>query len=238
MTNDMEIESFNQTPNWECLSTTGSEASAAVVSLYQTWAGSSLSSRDSTEASFEAAPQPIQDHDDSLGCLESFTITTENTRVPTDSDSGSSISCDIVNGVLDMDDDITLWGFDDATPSNVEDDISCLRQNLSKRLRSEDDIPDVPVLKKRRKPVCHFLNYMGTRRVEPPSHDDTEPLDVEEENPWHLVGLGLEEFDSLFPVSVDLNDSSIGTPSRPCVVKTTKTVFAAGNDAEELICWT
>jgi len=61
-----------------------------------------------------------------------------------------------------------------------------LLEQLQKRLKKED-LPPVPILRKRQRPNCVFLNYMGSRiappRLPPPSID-----------------LGLAEKDALFPL--------------------------------------
>lgn len=241
MKDDMDkASSTNQTttPCWDCLSNSGgSETSAAVVSLYQTWTGSTLSLCDtkSTQSS-STSPRGFDQHlaTDRLG---SYTITTSTNGInPVEPSSSWSVSCDPANGMFEGDDDITLWGLDDTLPPS-HGDISRLRHNLSKRLRSEDDIPEVPVLKKRRRPVCHFLNFMGTRREElpcPPPFGASFDVAVADDNPWHLVGLGLEETDALFPMSLAEPGTTSSTAAiAPVAVVTTKNVFTANSDDDD-----
>ena len=231
MMDDMDKASASQTPCWDCLSTSESETSAAVVSLYQSWTGYSLC--DTKSSSSFVIPQRAQDHDRlATDRLESYTITTTNTMNTLESNDSSSISCDPANGMIEGDDDLTLWGLDDDSSRPTHRDMSGLRQNLSKRLRSEDDIPQVPVLKKRRKPVCNFLNFMGSRRVDPTPPPPVDPCHVEDENPWHLVGLGLEETDALFPMTMFLTEPSTTAFARSSV-GTSKNVFMWSDDDDD-----
>jgi hypothetical protein len=124
---------------------TGSETSAAVVSLYNSW------------SSVEAGN--FQDDDDTL----------------------------------QEDDRFATLPFGEAKLSNEE-----LLQQLKKRCRDED-IPKLPQLRRRRLPVCQFLNFMGTRQVEK-SEEPREPLILPQLELELELDLGLEEKDVFFPL--------------------------------------
>jgi len=161
--------------------------------------------------------------------LGSFTITT--TKIATRStiwESNKNDWYDTAQG----DDEITLQGLDDEVESTAEE--SCLRRALRKRLSSELDIPEIPVLKRRRKPVCHFINFMGKRNVQQDSEEalpPPPPIVVEDPCQWH-VGLGFDEMDALFPMMVDDSDDDDNDDSKMLETSTIavgKTVFAGKN---------
>lgn len=115
--------------------TSESSSSEAVVSLYNSW---------STEAS------PARDVPLAVG----------SRHLP-----GASLA------PMSIDNDDALFlpeGFPVAKSSSIHplEALSSyeLLQRLQKRLRPED-IPTVPVLKRRKRPTCSFLNYMGKARV-------------------------------------------------------------------------
>lgn len=79
---------------------------------------------------------------------------------------------------------------------NTED----LLRQLRKRCR-EEDIHHLPRLRRRKKPVCRFVNHLATcgttrNRGEPLSETTTEDLLVSNQD----MGLGLYEKDALFPL--------------------------------------
>uniref|UniRef100_A0A7S3LCG8 Uncharacterized protein n=1 Tax=Amphora coffeiformis TaxID=265554 RepID=A0A7S3LCG8_9STRA len=184
------------------MSTTDSETSAAVVSLYQSWAGgASLCGTSPSHTKYSRTSADRDSTTEELGC---FTITT--TTITVDSaclESNNSVWYDTIQG----DDEITLQGLDDEV---IEDTVeeTCLLQALKKRLSSELDIPQIPLLKRRRRPVCHFINYLGKRNTEqdPEKAPPPPPIVVEDPCQWH-VGLGLDEVDALFPMMLDDSES-------------------------------
>jgi hypothetical protein len=178
----MSEETPEETP-FDAVST-ASEASAAVVSLYQSWAGSSLSG--SADVGEGKAPTPVV-----------------NTQLWWDPSQETA------------DDDITLLELEDDA-----EDATWLKQALMKRLRRLEDLPSVPPLrpqKRARKPVCHFLNYMGSRRDSRPPPTPQEPPHL-----WHTI-LGLEERDALFPMAVEETPS---TKTTTVTASTAKHSFA------------
>lgn len=91
-------------------------------------------------------------------------------------------------------DDDTLQG-DDRFAALPETALSAdeLLRRLKKRCR-EDNLPPAPTLRQRKRPVCHFLNYMGATRLTP------APLP---RGPPSTIGLELgfdEEKDDLYPL--------------------------------------
>jgi hypothetical protein len=191
----MSEETPEETP-FDSLST-ASEASAAVVSLYQSWAGSSLCGSAAAVARAEGkTPTPVV-----------------NTQLWWDPSQTTA------------DDDITLLELEDDA-----EDATWLKQALMKRLRRVEDLPSVPALrpqKRARKPVCHFLNYMGSRR-------DPNPPPTPEEPPhlWHTI-LGLEESDALFPMAVE-DSPATKTTTTTATVSTAKQSFAMETVGDKL----
>ena len=205
------------TTSWDALSTTNSETSAAVVSLYQSWAGASLCGSKSSSTS------GADDREDGFATEEfgCFTITTTSiTAHSAGLESNSNGWWNPAQG----DDEITLQGLEDDVVEDTAKE-TCLRRALRKRLSSELDIPQVPLLKRRRKPVCHFINFMGKRHVEEePEATVTPPIVAEDPRLWHL-NLGLDERDALFPMMVDDPDDEPNTLLETPVIVAAKKVF-------------
>jgi hypothetical protein len=94
-----------------------------------------------------------------------------------------------------------------SLPEREPIDSDELLQELKKRCR-EEDIPPVPVLRRRRRPACQFLNFMGSRRYKDNDAKYTgnafsgfhPPLMVFELPCSHDLDLGFEEKDALFPL--------------------------------------
>ena len=196
------IESW--VPCSDTLSTTESETSAAVVSLYQSWTGVELGNPESSRSSVGSADAEVnQDLN-----IDIFDCNIPKSHIVPplimEIKAPNGVSFNPAKRLFEADDDITL--------SELEEDESyrgCLREALKKRLRSEEDIPQIPKLRRRDKPLCLFLNYMGKRHVETP----VTPTIVAAEDPvlWH-VGLGLAEHDVLFPLSVNGGDTDCASP--------------------------
>lgn len=228
------------TTNWDTLSSTDSETSVAVVSLYESWSGASLCGPKSVGTSSTTAAGE-DDQTRAIEDLRCFTVTTTTSPVAWESNHDDCWNQDS-HLAHPGDDEITLPGLEDDGVVVSEDTSreDGLRQALRKRLSSELDIPQVPPLKRRRKPVCLFLNFLGKRHAKE-ELQPAEPSIVEDPCLWHL-NLGLDETDALFPmISADpigyrngddeaLNDNMLATPA---IIMTTKKAFAAKATGED-----
>jgi len=157
-----------------------SETSAAVVSLYNSW--SSSSERDAGDDSSSSADTPAC----VASGLKAALSSSEHHSVSLTPRSSMSSAC---SGV---------------TQSPLQSSDYLLRQ-LRKRCR-EEDIPRVPILRQRTRPVCRFLNYRGTRPYDQVAIG-RDQVSAEEEMimqvatvDFHHTGLfAFGEKDALFP---------------------------------------
>lgn len=97
------------------------------------------------------------------------------------------------------DDDDTLQDDDRFAILPTLSDVSSaeLLEQLQTRC-SKDDIPKVAPLRRRRRPVCSFLNFMGERRSEEMNVEPvTSPMMPSSSS---ILDLGLAEKDALFPM--------------------------------------
>jgi hypothetical protein len=114
-------------------------------------------------------------------------------------------------------DDSLLLGSDhfDSLPETEPVDTAELLRELKQRCRHED-LPHVPMLRRRRRPVCQFRNFIGSRQYHK-FNDVPTPILIHPplmvfELPFgsHDLDLGLEEKDALFPLVPSSKEKSSG----------------------------
>lgn len=139
-------------------------------------------------------------------------------------------------------DDSLLLGSDhfDSLPETEPIDTAELLRELKQRCRHED-IPHAPILRRRRRPVCQFRNFIGSRQYhkfnDVPTPTLIHPPLMVFELPFgsHDLDLGLEEKDALFPFvpSSKVNPSRDDGPA----LKRPKTMHGSeGNTSVEGDC--
>ena len=129
-----------------------------------------------------------------------------------------------------------------SLPEREPIDTEYLLQELQKRCRAVD-IPSVPILRRRKRPTCLFLNFMGSRKYHDPNATSTvrtttttktdvavassclpPPLMVFELPSSQDFDIGLEEKDALFPqfsskVKHSIDDDDLVADEPPTTTK-------------------
>jgi hypothetical protein len=161
---------------------------------------------DSTKSTMESA------HDSTAAMETDSTVSESSAAIVSLYNSWSTTSESI--SFYDNDDSLLLGSdhFDSLRETEPVDTAELLKQ-LKERCRHED-IPHAPILRRRRRPVCQFRNFIGSRQYDK-LNDVPTPILINPplmvfELPFgsHDLDFGLDERDALFPLVSSFKEES------------------------------